>query len=272
MAIEFPEAMKIAQQMREVLPGRTIEKVEISDPNASVFRWGFVNLHKVDVSGKRIEEISQNGDYIYLHMDGVNLMFGDMIGRILYHKEGREIPKKARAVFRLDDGAAFSYNPSLYGYCAAITDEQMHESKTSRGKSPLDPSLDTNYMVELFAEPKRRIAKQMNVYGTKKRVAGVGNAYWHDILYLSGVHPQRKTSDLSREDSETLLKNTVKIIKRALEEDGSAEESDFFGQTGNYRRLLSKDNKGKPCEKCGTEIQVKNLLGSSSYFCAGCQR
>ncbi len=272
MAIEFPEAMKIAAQMSEILPGRVIERIEMSDTSASVFKWGFVNLDKIDISGSRIREISQDGDYIYLHMDNLNLMFGDMIGKILYHKQGKEIPKKARVVFWLDDGSAFSYNPSLYGYCAAITDDEMRKSKQSRGKSPLDPSLDADYFIELFSEPKRRIAKQMNVYGTKYRVAGVGNAYWHDILYLSGVHPQRKTKHIVREDAVTLLSKTVKVINQAVQENGSAEESDFFGQSGNYRRLLSRHIRGKPCPRCETEIQMKNLLGSSSYFCNVCQK
>lgn len=272
MAIEFPEALKIADQMRKVLLGRTIEKVVIGDPGASVFKWGFVNLHRIDISGQKIEEVTQYGDYIYLHMSELNLMFGDMIGKILYHEENEKTPKKARVAFFLDDGAAFSYNPSLYGYCAAITNEQMSESKASRGKSPLDPSLNADYMVKLFDEDKRRIAKQMNVYGTKYRVAGVGNAYWHDILYLSGVHPQRKTTEITWQDAETLLEKTVEVIKKAVDEGGRTEESDFFGQTGNYKRLLSKGNKEKPCPKCGTEIQVKNLLGSSSYFCNGCQK
>lgn len=272
VAIEFPEALKISNQMEKVLLGRTIEKVVISDPGASVFKWGFVNLHKVDISSQRVEKVTQYGDYIYLHMSELNLMFGDMIGKILYHEQDKGIPEKARVAFFLDDGAAFSYNPSLYGYCAAMTDKQMSESKASRGKSPLDPSLDTDYMIRLFAEDRRRIAKQMNVYGTKYRVAGVGNAYWHDILYLSGVHPQRKTSEITWQDAEKLLRNTVEVMKKAIGEGGRTEETDFFGQTGNYKRLLSKDNKEKPCSKCGTEIQVKNLLGSSSYYCNGCQK
>lgn len=125
IALEFPEALKIADQMRKVLLGRTIEKVVIGDPGASVFKWGFVNLHKVDISGRRVKKVTQYGDYIYLHMSELNLMFGDMLGKIHYHEQDKGTPKKARVAFFLDDGAAFSYNPSLYGYCAAMTDKQM---------------------------------------------------------------------------------------------------------------------------------------------------
>ena len=44
MAIEFPEAFYIAEQMTETLVGRKLIRIAIRDVSASVFRWGFVNL------------------------------------------------------------------------------------------------------------------------------------------------------------------------------------------------------------------------------------
>lgn len=93
MAIEFPEAYTIYEQMKTVLLGRTIQRVEISNPKSSVFRWGFSNLDKVDIQGEQI----------HLHLKERHLMFGDLIGKLLYHPAGNSPSPMAKILFHLDN-------------------------------------------------------------------------------------------------------------------------------------------------------------------------
>ena len=272
MAIEYPEAYHIAQQMTQTLVGRRIRQVILRDVSASVFRWGFVNLHKVDVTRQSILTIEQHGDEIYLHLDGLNLRFGAMIGKLLYHVPGERPAVKAQVAFLLDDGAAFTYNPSLYGYCQARTDGEIEACRMAAGISPFDPAFTPEYLARAFAEPKRKIAKQMNVDLVQYKAAGVGNGYWMDILFLSGVHPERKSSAIGSTEFEQLHAQTVKVIRDALEARGSIDEVDFFGAPGGYRRILGAHAKGQPCPRCGQPIQAKSLLGSTAYFCVNCQK
>lgn len=272
MAIEFPEALKISGQMKDVLVGRKISKIEIRDINSSVFRWGFVNLQDVDLTGRVINSISHHGDDIFIHMDGMNLRFGAMIGKLLYHKIGESIPKKAQVTFNLDDGCSFTYNPSLYGWAQGLTDEQMEKCIKAGGLSPLDSLFTYEYLSKAFAEPKRKIVKQMNVDFVEYKAAGVGNGYWHDILFLSGVHPERKTSDVTMDEVERLWSNIIKVIKQAVDAGGSVDEVDLFGHPGGYKRILGKHSKDMTCPVCGTKIETKNVLGSASYYCPACQR
>lgn len=272
MALEFPESSVIVSQMRQVLPQRKIAKVILRDPNSSVFRWGFVNLHQVDISGQTIRNIRQFGDYIYLDFDTHTLTFGDMIGKILYHPAETARPPKAAVVFELDDGAAFSYNPSLYGYCKALTSDELLRIQPVTWVQPLDETFTPEYLAQAFAEPERKIAKQMNVFNIKYKAAGVGIGYWQTILFACGVHPQRKSREISPSEIKLLHRETVQVMRSALEQGGTVDEVNFFGQSGNYQREMSGRLKGKPCPVCGAAILGKNVMGANVYFCPVCQK
>ena len=272
MSLEFPESSVIAAQMRQVLPLRRVEKVNLRDPNSSVFRWGFVNLHQVDLTGQVIQGIRQFGDYIYLDFGPHTLFFGDMIGKILYHPAGQPRPPRAAVLFELDDGAAFSYNPSLYGYCKALTADELARIQPDTWVQPLDDAFTADYLAQAFAEPERKIAKQMNIFNVKYKVAGVGIGYWQEVLFACGIHPQRPARQISPGEIRQLQRETVRVMRAALEQDGSVDEVDFFGQSGRYTREMSGKMKGKPCPVCGAVILGKNILGANVYFCPACQK
>lgn len=272
MAIEYPESTIIAGQMRQVLPGRTLARVDIRDAASTVFRWGFSNLDQVNIVGERITRICQFGDYIFVEMETHALTFGDMIGKILYHRPGEKRPPKAAITLELDDGAAFSYNPSLYGYCKAFTPKELAAFVPHTWVQPLDEAFTPDYLARAFAEPERKIAKQMNVFNVKYKAAGVGNGYWQEVLFLCGVHPQRKARDITPAEIERLHACTLQVLRAALEENGSAEEKDFFNASGGYVRTMGGRLKGRPCPVCGEPIQGKNILGANVYFCAKCQQ
>ena len=93
----------------------------------------------------------------------------------------------------------------------------------------------------------------------------------YEVLYLSGVLPTRKANALTSADFEKLHQNTLLVIREAVEKNGSMDEVDFAGNPGSYERKIGRRNKGLLCVRCGGTIEVKNLLGSNSYFCRGCQ-
>jgi formamidopyrimidine-DNA glycosylase len=271
MAIEYPEAYYIARQMEQNLIGRSLRQVKFRDTSSSVFRWGFVNLQRVDVTGQCIHAIEQHGDEIYLRMDTLNLRFGAMIGKLLYHAVGESASPKAQVTFYLDNEASFTYNPTLYGWCQALSDDEIESCRLAAGISPFDPALTRQYLAKAFNEPKRKIAKQMNVDFVHYKAAGVGNGYWMDVLFLSGIHPARKSTVITTTEFERLHANTLHVLNDALAGHGSIDEVDFFGKPGGYRRILGAHAKGQPCPKCGQPIQAKNLLGSAAYYCINCQ-
>jgi len=272
MAIEFPEAYTIASQMKDRILGRTFTRVEIKPSASNVIKWGFSNLDQVDISGKKITGVLHCGDEIHIQMGNWHLMFGDLIGKLLYHAPGQDVHPKAKIVFHLDDNSAFSYHVSLYGYARALTTrEEIDKFIREQGISPLDEAFTPEYLARVFSESKRKIAKQNNIYGIQYKAGGICNGYWQDVLYSAGVLPTRKSASLTEEDFVKMHRASVEIISAATKARGHFDEVDFFEQPGGYRRILGKHSKDQPCPRCGGEITVKNLLGSTSYYCLNCQ-
>ncbi|MDO7977720.1 zinc finger domain-containing protein [Oceanotoga teriensis] len=272
MAIEFTEAMIIANQMKKNLLRKKIIDVIIPDIKTKTIQWGFLNLHKIDIKNQKINNIIHNGDHIFLELDNFALKFGEMIGKILFHKENEQYPKNSKAIIILEDNTKISYNPTLYGLAYAFDKKDLKKEIKSTGISPLDEKFTVDYIINCFKEDKRKIVKQMNLYGVKYKIAGIGNGYWTEILYHSGINPKRKKENLNNNDYESMYYSTKEIIQKSIKLNGSIDETDLFGNKGEYIHYPGKRAKNKPCIKCGNLIQAKSILGSTSYFCTKCQK
>jgi formamidopyrimidine-DNA glycosylase len=71
----------------------------------------------------------------------------------------------------------------------------------------------------------------------------------------------------------TGMYEAVKHVLAAMTAQGGRDtESDFFGQPGGYKTILSKKTVDKPCPVCGTLICKEPYMGGAIYFCEICQK
>jgi formamidopyrimidine-DNA glycosylase len=109
----------------------------------------------------------------------------------------------------------------------------------------------------------------------QRRVAGLGNIYVNEILFVSGVRPTRRTPKLSRAECGTIVAATRAVIEEAIEHRGSSI-SDFLdgiGRRGAYQsRRRVYDRAGEDCPQCGRAIRSRTIAQRSSFFCPHCQR
>jgi len=105
-------------------------------------------------------------------------------------------------------------------------------------------------------------------------VAGVGNIYADEALFLSGVLPQTACRALSRDQIEHLRTALLKVLEASIAEGGTTF-SNFLnvqGVNGNYAGVAWVYNRtGKPCRVCTAPIQRIRIAGRSTHFCPTCQ-
>ncbi|WP_019487042.1 DNA-formamidopyrimidine glycosylase, partial [Kamptonema formosum] len=106
-------------------------------------------------------------------------------------------------------------------------------------------------------------------------IAGLGNIYADEALFLSGVRSQTSCSDLTNEQIQRLHSAIIQVLENALNAGGTTF-SNFLnvnGVNGNYGGIAWVYNRaGQPCRVCGTPIERLKLAGRSSHFCPQCQR
>jgi formamidopyrimidine-DNA glycosylase len=106
-------------------------------------------------------------------------------------------------------------------------------------------------------------------------VAGIGNIYADEILFLSGVRPDRTADTLTEDEKERIYHNMRHILERGIIYGGTSF-SDYvnaFGEKGSFQEELKvHQREGEKCYSCGTKIKKIKVSGRSTYFCPQCQK
>ncbi len=145
---------------------------------------------------------------------------------------------------------------------------------TGLAKLAADP-FSTEFTVEYLADKlknRRRAIKTALL--DQSVVAGIGNIYADEALFLSGIQPETLCLNLRVEQIESLHSSIIKVLKTSIEAGGTTF-SNFLnvqGVNGNYAHVAWVYNRtGEPCRNCSHPIERIKLAGRSSHFCPQCQ-
>jgi formamidopyrimidine-DNA glycosylase len=142
--------------------------------------------------------------------------------------------------------------------------------------------------LELLGEDALSVSGELLFKATRKRratikallldqsvIAGCGNIYADESLFLAGVRPGRGAGRVTRLECDRIAEALRRVLERSIESGGSTI-SDYVapdGQEGAYqdeRRVYARD--GEPCLECGTEIRKKVVAQRGTHYCPSCQR
>jgi len=106
-------------------------------------------------------------------------------------------------------------------------------------------------------------------------IAGIGNIYANEALFLSDISPRRKAKNIVGARADRLANAIVKTLRAAIKDGGTSlrDHVQPGGEIGYFvQRLAVYGQAGKPCPKCGTLIKSIIQSGRSSFYCSRCQR
>ena len=139
------------------------------------------------------------------------------------------------------------------------------------GPEPFTSELSVEYLQEQFKKRQRPIKSALL---DQSLVAGVGNIYADESLFLSGISPTTPCSALTRPQLERLHHHIIQVLKTSIEVGGTTIRNflNVQGVNGNYGGTAWVYNRtGEPCRVCGTPIERLKLAGRSAHFCPKCQ-
>ncbi|MBY0260781.1 MAG: hypothetical protein K2Q20_00455, partial [Phycisphaerales bacterium] len=105
-------------------------------------------------------------------------------------------------------------------------------------------------------------------------LAGVGNIYADESLFLSGIHPKARADRLSNDRISTLAANIRRVMSDALGAGGSTirDYRSGTGEPGTYQaahRVYGKA--GHPCPTCGELLRPSKVAQRATVHCPACQ-
>ena len=100
-------------------------------------------------------------------------------------------------------------------------------------------------------------------------LAGIGNVYKSEVLFLCGVSPLARVRDLDDETIDRLVAKAGELLRRNLGPGPRRTTSAL-----SPLRLWVYRRSRRPCRRCGTTIErvVQGEQARSTYFCPACQR
>jgi len=139
------------------------------------------------------------------------------------------------------------------------------------GPEPFSEAFSVDYLIEALHSRQRSIKSALL---DQTLVAGVGNIYADEALFLSGILPQTACRALERGQLERLRTALLKVLEASIAEGGTTF-SNFLnvqGVNGNYAGVAWVYNRtGEPCRVCTAPIQRIRIAGRSAHFCPSCQ-
>lgn len=139
------------------------------------------------------------------------------------------------------------------------------------GAEPFSPEFSVSY---LQAQLQRRQRPIKNALLDQAIVAGVGNIYADEALFLSHIRPTTLCNTLTTSQIEQLRESLIQVLQDAISAGGTTIRNflSVSGINGNYGGNAWVYNRtGKPCRVCQTPIQRLKLAGRSAHFCPQCQ-
>jgi len=141
----------------------------------------------------------------------------------------------------------------------------------SMGAEPLSAAFTTEYLQQKLHRKQRAIKTALL---DQTVVAGIGNIYADEALFISRIHPTTMASRLNFTQINQLHSAIVSVLSTGLKFGGTTFSNfqDINGKVGNYLdQAWVFRRHGQPCQVCQTQIQRLKLGGRSTHFCPNCQ-
>ncbi|MGD0765132.1 MAG: DNA-formamidopyrimidine glycosylase family protein [Dehalococcoidia bacterium] len=266
---ELPDLEAIRDFLNQRLPGTRIEAVQPLIPF-------IVRLPEQEfvatLEGNVFEETARAGKFLLFHLAGghrlvVNAM---LTGRYQYCLPSERRRAKTCFVFLLANGHELRYvDERLMGkvYLVKAGELDSVPQFAEMGPDALSPQLTE----DIFSERLRRHSGQIkNILTNQRFIAGIGNAYSDEILFVARIHPYRKRPSLSDEEVSSLYRSLRSVLEWAIPQiEERIGDKLPLEEVRDFLRVHRRG--GEPCPVCGgriTDITAGNRVTS---FCRTCQ-
>jgi formamidopyrimidine-DNA glycosylase len=225
--------------------------------------------------GVRITGVRRIGKYLLVDTDGPSsiLVHLGMTGRFRIQAKGEPRAKHTHAVFDLGARELRFSDPRRFGQVDVVTRgrEREHAALAVLGPDPLTDGIDE---VAFHARAKGKKAMLKAFVLDQSVLAGVGNIYASEALWIAKLRPTTRAHRLTLDRAKKLAAAILEVLHHALDHGGTTL-NDFVAADGavgeNADYLHVYDREGQPCPRCKTPIKRTVLQGRATYFCPTCQ-
>jgi formamidopyrimidine-DNA glycosylase len=269
---ELPEVETIVRDLRPGLTGARLADLRIHRPD--VLRQITPTALTRALRGRSVAEVGRRAKHLVILLDdGARLVIHLRMTGALFITTTRTpdpygvldvgLGARRRLVFRdvRRLGTVQLLRPARWtAYTARI------------GPEPLEPGFTADALGRALRGGRLAVKKALM---DQRRLAGVGNIYANEALWLARIDPSRTVSGLTADEVERLHGAVVGVLRRAVAGRGTTvrDYRTGTGEPGHHQdRLAVYGRAGEPCLACGRRIALTHAIDArATYFCPWCQ-
>jgi formamidopyrimidine-DNA glycosylase len=270
---ELPEVETVSQGLRERALGRRILAVEVRHPGAIA---GSPEQFAAELEGRAIVSVQRKGKALALELEGGDapprylLVRLGMTGQFTLSARQTPLEPHTHVLLALGEREELRFrDPRRFGRLRSCSAAEL-EAAFDRLGPDAQQITQEQFLSALGARRGAIKSWLMN----QQLLAGLGNIYADESLFVAGIHPLAQPGRISARKARRLFRAVRKVLDHAVKLQGTSfrDYVNIEGRPGRYEpRLRVYQRTGEPCPRCGRPIRRMVIAGRSSHFCPRCQ-
>lgn len=268
---ELPEVETVVRYLRPKLKNQQIIGFKAYWPKVTAPTKP--EIFATTIVGRSIQAVNRRGKYVILNLDnGLIHLHLRMTGHlsVVTRRLENAVPH-ITAEFQMNAGKWIVLRDTRkFGRIGYLDDMASLEAKL--GLEPLSEEFTPQRFHSKLKERHRQIKPLLL---DQSFIAGLGNIYVDEALFLSRIHPVSPASALSYREVEGLHSNIRNLLLSSIENKGTTILNFRFGETGQgeFREMLQVFRReGSPCPICGENLVKIRVAQRGTHICPHCQK
>ena len=272
---EGPEVETVRRSLLDVVVGRRIGRVRMSGLKlrTAVSPRDFKKLE-----GLSITDVGRRGKLLWLRAEddaGIFVRLG-MTGRLVVDKvQARPAPHTHVRIPLAPGQEELRYvDARRFGDVAPFTSRAAFDEVMAQ-LGPDALALSTEELAATMKRLRNTSRSLKDALLDQRLLAGVGNIYAAEALFVARLSPFSRGLDLSAREARALLAAVGKVLRTGVENRGTSfsDYVDGRGERGrNQDHLFVFQRQGEPCRVCGSPIERSVQGQRSTFHCPRCQK
>ncbi len=285
---ELPEVEVVKKSLENKLKNLTIKRVNIIN---NKLRYKIDSKQFNKIINQKITSIQRRSKYLLINLNKnyTILTHLGMTGKFFivdnkkkyktsfYYPLKKNDKKHDHLTLFFNNKIKLIYNDvRKFGFIKIFLSKEVFNSVhlISLGPEPLSNDFNLNYFNKYILNKKKKVK---DLLMNQKFVAGLGNIYCNEVLFLCRIRPDKSVKSINKKEIKNIIKFTKKILKEAILLGGSSIKnfSSTEGQNGKFQQkfnVYGRDKMSCRRPKCLGNIKKVYTSNRSSFFCPKCQK
>lgn len=271
---ELPEVETVRRSLARELAGRRIVAVrEIGWP--SIVAAPPPDQLCLALCDRAVERVERRAKYVLIRLDNAETLAVHlrMTGQLLVVAGDAPSDKHTHIILSLDDGRELRFHDTRkFGRWWLLDAAGLAALEAKLGDEPLDAGFT---LAAFQARLAGRRTKLKPLLLDQSIVAGIGNIYADEALWMARLHPLRTADSLSAAEVAALHASIIAALDQGIQRRGTTlvNYRDASGESGENQDYLNAYGRtGAPCPRCATPIERIVVAQRSTHLCPTCQR